>query len=219
MADRSDSGAQGARQYSAKKFVACVAGLLLVGTGVWFALTTGLERLPSKVCDGAVDRGLVIRTLPRTRTADEGAQRRREGADLRFSCHINTSADSILSGVARVDDASPQTWLAHYGGSGVRRTVRVSSDGIEALAEIDGDSASSSVYVACTPRGVRTDSANQSYAVVAEAHVVGKTRVSGVALGQALTDFAYQLTKHAHELAECRETRRFPAELPRYKDS
>ncbi|MFF8728209.1 hypothetical protein ACF073_17195 [Streptomyces sp. NPDC015171] len=216
MGDRSGSGRRGVGEYSAKKLVACVVGLLLVGTGAWFALTTGLDRLPSKVCDGAVERDLVIRTLPRTRTAEEGSERRREGVDLRFSCHVYTSADSILSGVARVDDASPQAWLSHYGGSPARRTVRVSSDGIEALAEVDGDGGSSSVYVPCDPRGVRAGDADRTYAVVAEAQVVGKARVSGTALGQALTDFAYRLTEHAYELAGCEKPRDFPDELPRY---
>ncbi|MER6259532.1 hypothetical protein ABT203_08045 [Streptomyces sp900105245] len=218
MDDRSGSGERGPKEYSAKKFIACVVGLLLVGTGTWFALTTGLERLPSKVCDGAVERDLVIRTLPRTRTAEEGAERRREGADLRFSCHVYTSADSILSGVARVDDASPQTWFSHYAGSSDRRTVRASSGGIEALAEIHGDRVSSSVYVPCTPRGVRAGDADQSYAVVAEAYVIGKARISGTELGQALTDFAYRLSEHAYRLAECDKPRDFPDELPRYED-
>ncbi|MFE1308768.1 hypothetical protein [Streptomyces sp. NPDC058755] len=118
--------------------------------------------------------------------------------------------------MARVDDASPQAWLSHYGGSADRRTVRVSSDGIEALAEVDGDRGSSSVYVPCVPRGVRAGDADQTYAVVAEANVVGKTRVSGMALGQALTDFAYRLAEHAYQLAECENPRDFPEELPRY---
>ncbi|GHI04450.1 hypothetical protein [Streptomyces cellostaticus] len=37
-------------------------------------------------------------------------------------------------------------------------------------------------------------------------------------LRQALTDFAYQLTQHAYKLAECKDSRGFPKELPRYKD-
>ncbi|MFS4097454.1 hypothetical protein [Streptomyces sp. AF1A] len=55
-------------------------------------------------------------------------------------------------------------------------------------------------------------------ALVAEADVIGKSRVSGAALGQALTDFAYQLTRHAYDLAGCKGARDFPAQLPRYGD-
>ncbi|MFC9286679.1 hypothetical protein [Streptomyces sp. NPDC057052] len=218
MAEDAQSKEQEATKASAKGFLICLTVLCLVGAAAWFALTTGLERLPSKVCDGAVERDVVIRTLPRTRTAEEGATRRHEGKDLEFSCHIYTSADPILSGNARVDDASADSWFNHYGGTAGGDSVRVSANGVEALARLDRDSGSSYVYVPCVPRGVRASDASESYAVIAEAGVIGEGRVSGAALRQAVTDFAYQLLKHTYELAECQGTRNLPEDLPRYED-
>lgn len=207
-------------QYDAKRFLLSLTILGLAGGAVWFGyiqiFTKGLEHLPPKVCDGAVERDVVVRTLPSTRTAEEGASRRHEGDDLMFSCHIYTSADSILSGMAKVEDASVQQWLNHYGASTDRGAVRVSADGVEALAEFDSNSGVSSIYVPCVPRGVRAEDANESYAITAEASVIGDGRVSGAALRQAVTDFAYQLTKHTYELAECQASRRLPEALPRY---
>ncbi|MEV5489228.1 hypothetical protein AB0L47_14655 [Streptomyces bobili] len=208
-----------ATKASAKGFVICLTVLCLVGAAAWFALTTGLERLPSKVCDGAVERDLVIRTLPRTRTAEEGASHRHEGKDLEFSCHIYTSADPILSGVAEVEDASVDSWFNRYGGMAKRDSVRISADGIEALARIDRDSGNSYVYIPCVPHEVRASDASESYAILAEASVIGEGRISGAALRQAVTDFAYQLAKHTYELAQCQgSTRDLPADLPRYED-
>ncbi|MEU0589713.1 hypothetical protein [Streptomyces sp. NPDC006132] len=209
-------------EYNAKTFAISLTVLCLVGAAAWFGyvqiFTKGLERLPSKVCDGAVERQVVIRALPRTRTAEEGASQRHEGEDLMFSCHIYTSADSILSGMTQVEDASVQQWLNHYGARTDGDTVRVSVDGAEALAELDSTNGTSSVYIPCVPRGVRADDANESYAIITEASIIGHGRASGVALRQAVTDFAYQLTKHTYELAECRDPRVLPKELPRYKD-
>ncbi|WP_416977140.1 hypothetical protein [Streptomyces sp. T028] len=218
MAEDARSKERAATKASVKGFLICLTVLSLVGAAAWFALTTGLERLPSKVCDGAVDRDVVIRTLPRTRTAEEGASKRHEGKDLMFSCHIYTSADSILSGMAQVEDASVQQWLNHYGGNTDGEAVRVSANGIEALAQLDVDSGNSSVYIPCVPRGVRSEEAKESYAIITEAGVVGEGRVSGAALRQAVTDFAYQVTKYAYELAECQGSRILPKKLPRYED-
>ncbi|MBB6418415.1 hypothetical protein [Streptomyces sp. AK010] len=209
-------------EYTAKGFVTSLAVLGLVCTAAWFGyaqiFTKGLERLPPKVCDGAVDRQVVIRTLPRTRTAEEGASQRYEREDLMFSCHVRTSAGSILSGMARVEDASVQQWLNHYGTSTDGDAVRVSIGGVEASAELDSSSGSSSIYIPCVPRGVRAEEANESYAIIAEAGVIGNGRFSGAKLRQAVTDFTYQLTKHTYALAECRNPRTLPEELPRYED-
>lgn len=209
-------------QHDAKGFLLGLAILSLVGGAVWFGyvqiFTKGLERLPSKVCDGAVERDVVVRALPSTRTAEEGANRRHEGDDLTFSCYLYTSADSILSGMAKVEDASVQQWLNHYGASTGREAIRVSAGGVEALAELDSNSGTSSVYIPCVPRGVRAEDANESYAISSEASVIGDSRVSGAALRQAVTDFAYQLTKHTYELAECQAPRTLPDELPHYEE-
>ncbi|MFF8322461.1 hypothetical protein ACF06V_35585 [Streptomyces bobili] len=209
-----------ATKASAKGFLICLTVLSLVGAAAWFALTTGLERLPSKICDGAVERDVVIRVLPRTRTAEEGANQANMGEDLMFTCHVNTSADSILSGMARVQEASLQQWLNHYGEGADSRgnAVRVSVDGIETLAVLDSHSGSSSVYISCVPRGVQAENATEPYAIVAEAGVIGKARVSGAALRQAVTDFAYQITKHTYELADCQAPRTLPHDLPRYEE-
>ncbi|MEU3890020.1 hypothetical protein [Streptomyces sp. NPDC029041] len=209
-------------EYTPKGFVISLTVLCLVGAAAWFGyvqiFTKGLERLPPKVCDGAVDRQVVIRTLPRTRTADEGASQRHERENIMFSCHIHTSAGSILSGMARVEDASVRQWLNHYGTSTRGDAVHVSVGDVEALAELDSSSGSSSVYIPCVPRGVRAKDANESYAIIAEAGVIGHGRVSGATLRQAVTDFTYQLTKHTYELAECQNPRTFPEKLPRYED-
>ncbi|MFF4660207.1 hypothetical protein [Streptomyces sp. NPDC001381] len=218
MAEDARSRERAATKASVKGFLICLTVLSLVGAAAWFALTTGLERLPSKVCDGAVDRDVVIRALPRTRTAEEGASKRHEGKDLMFSCHIYTSADSILSGMAQVEHTSVEQWLNHYGADTGDEIVRVSADGIEALARLDEDSGSSSIFIPCVPRGLRAEDAKESYAIITEAGVVGEGRVSGAELRQAVTDFAYQVTAHAYELAECQGSRLLPEELPRYEE-
>jgi hypothetical protein len=212
-----------AAKESAKGFLLSLTVLCLVGGAVWFGyaqiFTKGLERLPSKVCERAVERDVVIRTLPSTRTADESAERQGEGEDSEFHCRIYTSADSILSGMARVQNASPKAWLDHYGVYAGSDTVRASADGVEALAQLDSDSGRSSVYVPCVPREIKAGDASETYAIITEADVVGEGRVSGTALRQAVTDFAYQLTKHVYEVAECQDPRDFPEELPRYEDN
>jgi hypothetical protein len=53
--------------------------------------------------------------------------------------------------------------------------------------------------------------------VVGEAWLHGPAKAKGVALRQALTDFAYQVTQHAYASAECKAPRNFPKELPRYE--
>ncbi|MFF2509679.1 hypothetical protein [Streptomyces sp. NPDC058086] len=72
------------------------------------------------------------------------------------------------------------------------------------------------MYVPCAPPGVPSYNASQPYAVVGEARI-GPAKATGVPLRQALTDFAYQLAKHAYKLAECKDPRGFPEELPRYE--
>ncbi|ARP71804.1 hypothetical protein LK06_019695 [Streptomyces pluripotens] len=96
--------------------------------------------------------------------------------------------------------------------------MTTSKDGVEALAQMDGDIGSASIYVPCAPANVEEGSASQAYALVAEAGVTGKSRATGAELRQALTDFAYQLTQRAYGLAECKTPRAFPEQLPRYKD-
>ncbi|MGY1578228.1 hypothetical protein [Streptomyces sp. MN13] len=192
-----------------------------MGGAVWFGyvqvFTKGLERLPTKVCEGAVERDVAIQTLPRTRTAEESSERRGQGEDFEFHCRIYTSTGSILTGAARVRDAYTQSWLRHYGVNEGSEVIRVSTNGVQALAALDDSHGTSSVYLACVPGGVQAEDATESYAIVTEASIVGEGRVSGAALRQAVTDFAYQLTQHAYELAECQAPRDLPEDLPRYK--
>jgi hypothetical protein len=209
-------------EYSGKRLVASVLALGLVGTGVWFAvhyaLTTGLERLPEKMCEGSLERSTVQEVLPKARSADSGSDTNGSGYKLAFRCHVTTSGDSTLSGEARVQPVTRRTWLEHHrGAGGQNRLIRVSMGDMEALARIDSESNTTSVYVPCAPPGVPSYDASQPYAVVGESWVAGDAAAKGVPLRQALTDFAYQLTRYAYESAECKEHRDFPAELPRYE--
>ncbi|MFG2120559.1 hypothetical protein [Streptomyces sp. NPDC048710] len=191
---------------------------LFCGAG-WLFLNKGLYLLPDKMCEGTLERDMVKEVLPRAQSADSGSDRQGAGDDLTFWCHVTTSDDVSLSGEARVQPASPEEWLEAYRGSGIRhRIIRVSVGDIEALAQIDPSADTSSVYVPCAPPGVPAYNASESYAVIGETRVYGRPKATGVPLRQALTDFAYQLSKHAYKLAECKAPRDFPAELPRYKD-
>ncbi|MFI1075450.1 hypothetical protein [Streptomyces puniciscabiei] len=197
--------------------------LFLVALGVfcgagWAFLNKGLYLLPDKMCAGTLDRKVVKQLLPRAQSADSGSESRGAGADLTFRCHVTTSNDSILSGEARVQPVSRQSWLEYYRESGGQdRIIRVSVGDMEALAQIDSSAATSSVYVPCAPPGVPGYNASQPYAVVGEAWVHGPAKAKGAPLRQTLTDFAYRLSQHAYKVAECKKQRRFPKELPRYK--
>jgi hypothetical protein len=191
---------------------------LFCGAG-WLFLNKGLYLLPDKMCEGTLERNVVKQVLPPARSADSGSDSQGTGDDLTFWCHVTTSDDVSLSGEARVQPASREEWLEHYRGSGVRhRIIRVSVGDIEALAQIDPSADTSSVYVPCAPPGLPKHDASQPYAVIGETRIYGRSKATGVPLRQALTDFAYQLTKHAYKLAECKDPRHFPVELPRYKD-
>ncbi|WP_306185880.1 hypothetical protein [Streptomyces sp. MK5] len=130
---------------------------------------------------------------------------------------MTTSSDSSLTGQARVQPASSGKWLKYYRGSGRQNPIiRVSTGGIEALALTGSGEATASVYVPCAPPSVPSYNASQPYAVIGEVRIDGRAKTAGMSLRQALTDFAYQLTEHAYKLAECRDHRAFPKELPRY---
>jgi hypothetical protein len=214
--------AQISAPYGMRSFILTLTSLCIAGLVTWFGyvhiFTKGLERLPERICENSVRRDLVVQILPRTRTADEGSGRRNGGKELSFSCRVYTSAGPILSGSARIDDASVETWLDHYGGSTDRDAVRVAANDIEALARLDRESGNSYIYVPCVPNGIRAGDANEFYAIVSEASVIGNSRVSGVALRQAVTDFAYELAKHTYKLAECQGHRNIVGKLPRYED-
>lgn len=208
-------------EYSGRRFIASLLGLGLAGTGIGFAvhyaLTSGLERLPDRMCEGVLAQSTVKEALPKARSADTGSRAYGAGADLEFWCYVNTSGDSALSGRVRVQPLSQKEWLKYYRGAGGRnRVIRVSADDMEAVARVGPDETTTSVYVPCAPPGVPSYNASEPYAVVAETRVDGAAGAEGVPLRQTLTDFAYRLSRHAYELAECKAQRDFPAELPRY---
>ncbi|MFI9247668.1 hypothetical protein ACIGXF_35005 [Streptomyces sp. NPDC053086] len=206
--------------HSAKGFFIATAILVLVCSGLFLFFVKGLYLLPDKVCEASVERDLVIRALPRARAADQWADHGGSGRDFFFGCRVSTSGDSILSGGVNLRESAMADWVDDYSSSSGTAVVRTSAGRVAGLAQVDADHGVASVYVPCEPKDEREGegAASGPRALVAEASVTGKSRVSGAALRQALTDFAYQLTRHAYTLAECKDPRPFPAQLPRYGD-
>ncbi|MFI5877432.1 hypothetical protein ACIBAH_34380 [Streptomyces sp. NPDC051445] len=203
------------------KFLTLGAATFALTIGGWFSyqhfFTDGLEKLPAKVCNESIKRETVIRILPQTRSAEEGADINGVGASFMFSCHIYTAGDSILSGEAQIQDSSQDAWESYYksyGGKSKGPSKQASSGGIHALSR--GDFAS--VYVPCVPSGGKAEDASQAYALISEVRVIGDSRAAGLDLHQALTDFAYELTQRAYVLGKCVNAQRFPTELPRFKE-
>ncbi|MER6559884.1 hypothetical protein ABT300_19550 [Streptomyces sp. NPDC001027] len=190
----------------------------LIGGAIALFFMKGLYLLPDKVCDGAVQRDIAVQILPRARAAEEYSSQGGTGDNFDFYCTVSTSGNSTLSGMVDLRDASTSAWEEHYGSLAGNHVVRVTRGDIEALAQTDDDSEISSVYVPCRPRNMKEDAGKQKYALIAEVSVNGKSQATGGELRQALTDFAYQLTRHAYKLAECKEPRGFPEALPRYED-
>ncbi|MEU0344691.1 hypothetical protein ABZ092_38630 [Streptomyces bobili] len=214
---------QAAFRASAKGFLFSLTVLCLAGVAVWFGymqfFTKGLEHLPAKVCEGTVERETVVDVLPHARSAEEGSDQHNSGDNLTFYCHVVTSGDSSLWGRAQIRPVSKDKWLASYRDSGGdNRIIRVSVNGIEAVAQLDPENTTAGVYVPCVPPVVPSYNTPEAYAVITEVSVGGDTKATGGALRQALTDVAYRLTEHAYELAECKDSRNFPEDLPRYKD-
>lgn len=198
-----------------------LAALCLAGVSIWFGyvqfFTKGLEHLPAKLCEGAVERDLVVQVLPSARSAAAGAKRQNSGDDLTFYCHVDTSGDSSIWSEARVRPVSEAEWIASYRGSGGDNgIIHSSADGIQAVAQLDTQQAE--VYVPCTPPTVPSYNSSEDYAVITRVVTAGEVKATGTALRQTLTDIAYQLAKHAYKLAECQGTHDFPRELPRYGD-
>ena len=208
-------------RHGAKWFLFSLTALCLAGVSIWFGyvqfFTKGLEHLPSKLCEGAVERNLVVQVLPSTRSAEEGAKHQNSGDDLTFYCHVDTSGDSSIWSEARVRPISEADWIASYRGSGGDNgIIRSSADDIQAVAQPDTEQAE--VYVPCTPPAVSSSNTSEDYAVITRVEAAGEVKETGTALRQTLTDIAYQLAKHAYKLAECQGTHDFPQELPRYGD-
>ncbi|GAA0930002.1 hypothetical protein [Streptomyces thermoalcalitolerans] len=217
---------QNVTQYTLKGFVASLAVLCLVGCAGWFGyvqtFTKGLERLPAKVCENTVERDLVIQVLPPARSAEEWAGLRNTKYDFTFQCQVVTSSESSVWGRIWVQPVSKADWLERFRESRDEKIVRVSVDGVEALAQFDAEDAFSAAYVPCASPAISSYDAsrNKDYAVIAEvsASVYENRKPTGATLRQPLTDIAYQLTKHVYKLAKCKPSRDFPEELPRYED-
>ncbi|MBL1107257.1 hypothetical protein JK361_22070 [Streptomyces sp. 5-8] len=124
----------------------------------------------------------------------------------------------MLTGKVELRESSKAAWEEGYSSLAGTDVVRTSAGRVAALAQIDPDHGLASLYVPCDPKDPGKAGASGPRALIAEAGVVGKSRASGADLRQALTDFAYQLTRHAYDLAECKESRDFPEKLPRYED-
>ncbi|MFF4591315.1 hypothetical protein [Streptomyces sp. NPDC001388] len=204
---------------SGKGLLICLVALSLLGGVTWLFFIKGLYLLPEKMCQGTLERSVVTRVLANARSAHEGSDSRGVGENLHFSCYVTTSNDSGISGEARVQPVSSEEWLTHYEEKtgGQKKVVHVTLGDIEALAQIDDSEGTSSVYIPCRPPAVPEYNASEPYGIYGEARVEGSAKITGGPLRQTVTDFAYQLTRRAYELAECKDTRDFPAELPRYQ--
>ncbi|MYQ42767.1 MULTISPECIES: hypothetical protein [unclassified Streptomyces] len=196
-----------------------LVGLAVVVLGVFGYVqifTKGVERLPEKVCSGAVDRNIVEKVLPSTMTASQRGEKGVAYSSSRgtvFSCYVKTRGESsIFSGEVRVNDVSVAKWReGHSGGDEESREVKAA--GIVALAASD----SVSVYVPCTRPEQEGRESLQSYALIADARTIGDVRVSGAELQQYVAEFAYQILKNSYEVEECREGQAFPAALPDFE--
>ena len=187
--------------------------LLLTGgfTGYHFLFTNGLEKLPHEVCSGAVDRETAVRALPPSRSAEEGDRSGSPGQHFFFSCYIYSGDESTLSGESQASDSSVATWMDFYKGKrGGDKLVRIRKGPVQALSLPGG---LVSVYVPCTPPRTDPGEAVQSYSLITEARTIGETRAKGEELRQAVTDFAYAITKHAYRVGECQERISLPANL------
>jgi hypothetical protein len=190
-----------------------------IAAGCWFSyaqfFTKGLDHLPEKLCHEGVRRDAAIRILPDARTAESGSDKSGTGDGFMFSCYVYADDDSILSGEVKIQDADRQAWDEYYesyGANSKESPERASSGDVRALAR----RSYASVYVPCVPSGRDAGDASQAYALVSEVRVIGESRIAGLELHQALTDFAYELTRRAYALGKCQDDRKFPEELPRF---
>ncbi|WP_329414230.1 hypothetical protein OG802_26210 [Streptomyces sp. NBC_00704] len=203
------------------KILALGAATLTLAMGGWFSyqeyFTKGLDSLPEKVCDESVPRETVIRILPESRSAEEGSDTSGSGNGFMYSCHIYGDGDSILSGEVKIQNSSVKGWEDYYqsyGGKSGAAAEKVSFNGMHALAR----SNFASIYVPCVPSTTKPGTTSGNYALVSEVRVIGESRTAGTALHQALTDFAYGITQHAHRAGNCGSDITFPTQPPRFEE-
>ncbi|MER6101917.1 hypothetical protein ABT115_06120 [Streptomyces sp. NPDC001832] len=193
--------------------ISCLVAIAAV-VGYLEIFTKGIDRLPARPCDGAVDRETAARALPSARSAEERGTLRqdRSDGDFFFACYVRTSGGSVISGEVESLDSASGPWRDYYAENGyLVDPVEVSSGDIRALTHPDR----AYVYVPCTPPGKKRGEAREAYALTVDARTIGETRVHGNELRQVLIDFAYQLARHTYEAVDCQESRTFPKELPR----
>ncbi|MFF8918788.1 hypothetical protein ACF08M_37160 [Streptomyces sp. NPDC015032] len=193
--------------------IGCLVAIAAV-FGYLEIFTKGIDRLPARPCDGAVDRETAARALPSARSAEERGKLRQDRleGDYFFACYVRTSGGSVISGEVESRDSASGSWRDFYAENGYAvDPVDVASGDIRAVAHPDR----AYVYIPCTPPGKKPGEAREAYALTVDARTIGKTRVHGNELRQVLVDFAYQLARHTYEAVDCQEPRTFPKELPR----
>ncbi|WP_329208264.1 hypothetical protein OG257_15630 [Streptomyces sp. NBC_00683] len=194
-----------------------LVGLAVVAVGVFGyvqVFTKGVDRLPERVCSGAVDRNIAAHVLPGTMTAHERG-RRVDGAGetFLFSCNVKTrSQDSILSGDGRIHDVSADEWREGVEAAADASKLEVDFQGIRAVSY----ASEAVIYVPCTPTGKKPEEARQDYGLIVESRTIGDTAVTGDELRQEVTDFAYELLKYSYKIQGCQEVRTLPSRLPRF---
>ncbi|MFE6103323.1 hypothetical protein ACFVQ4_25650 [Streptomyces laurentii] len=191
------------------------ASVLTLAAGAAFGyvevFTKGFERLPTQLCDGAVDRNLAEKVIPPARKVKERGKFLPSTFNFMFACYVRTD-DSYLSGEAESGRATIEDWESLEEDSSRGKPEWLSVNGVRALAWEDR----ALVYVPCTPRRQTGESDHdRERSLIAESRAVGDTRVHGRELRQVLVDFAYQMVRHTYKLGECIEPRTFPDELPR----
>jgi len=174
----------------------------------------GVEDLPERVCEGAVESATAAKVLPDTRKVTENSDRGRPGDERIFSCSLKTEEESILLAEARMHNASPDTWRKFYASSKGGNSVPLPG-------EVDSLSwpRDASIYIPCTPPEPEGDSGKQPYALIISAEMFSESRVSGKELRQAVVDFAFQVAERAYRVAECKERTDFPLAPPRVTSS
>ncbi|MES9511591.1 hypothetical protein ABWJ92_35205 [Streptomyces sp. NPDC000609] len=195
-----------------------VLGLTVLSGGIFGYLeifTKGVDRLPEKVCSGAIDREIVAKILPSTMTAHERARKIDPfGESFAFSCNAKTrSQESIISGDGLVNDVSFDDWREDYGHDRKEGKREMQAGGVSIISSPDDVS----MYVPCTPPKKKPEKARKTYALIVESRAIGDTRATGMELRQAVTDFSYQLLKYSYKIQQCQEDRKIPDNLPRFK--
>lgn len=200
---------------TAKKNFTICATLSAITLGGFFGyieiFTKGLERLPPKVCSKAVDRSLAISALPATRKATEHGTLTIYSRDFSFHCTVHT-IDSAISGAAEIKGSSISNWRKSNTLTWRGKPISVSSGGFSAIAHDNF----ATVYVRCRSLTVPDPSPTRPRVLIVRAQTIGPTRAKEMKLREILTDFAYQVARHAHKAGKCLPSIDIPDELPRY---